>query len=42
MFSGAGVLAEYVLLEADCVAVKPPNFSYAQAAGLSRSWADGA
>ncbi|KAH8658580.1 hypothetical protein BGZ61DRAFT_499977 [Ilyonectria robusta] len=35
VLSGVGVLAEYVLVKADCVAVKPVNMSFAEAAGLS-------
>lgn len=35
VLSGVGVLAEYVLVKADCVAVKPANMSFAEAAGLS-------
>jgi len=35
VLSGVGVLAEYILLESSCVAVKPSRMSFAQAAGLS-------
>jgi NADPH:quinone reductase-like Zn-dependent oxidoreductase len=33
--SGVGTLAEFVLLEADCLALKPHNMSFKEAAGLS-------
>ena len=33
--SGIGTLADYVLLEADCVALKPSNMSFKEASGLS-------
>jgi NADPH:quinone reductase-like Zn-dependent oxidoreductase len=35
MLSGVGVLAEYILLDSSCIAVKPSGMSFAQAAGLS-------
>jgi NADPH:quinone reductase-like Zn-dependent oxidoreductase len=35
VLSGVGTLAEYILIEADCVAVKPSGMSFAEAAGLS-------
>ncbi|KAH8888976.1 NAD(P)-binding protein [Thozetella sp. PMI_491] len=34
VLSGSGVLAEYILIEADCVAVKPAAMRFAEAAGL--------
>lgn len=35
VLSGSGTLAEFILLEADCVAVKPGNMTFREAAGLS-------
>ena len=33
--SGVGTLADFILLEADCVAIKPHNMNFEQVAGLS-------
>ncbi|KAH6894522.1 hypothetical protein B0T10DRAFT_558649 [Thelonectria olida] len=35
VLSGVGTLAEYVMVDADCVAVKPSIMSFAEVAGLS-------